>query len=160
MVKWHFAEIKQTSAQNCSLRNKPILMKSIMVLTLYWQSDNLSHCDLLSSNYLGNVPFKSKNLKNTAIHVEGYWPSCLKSWATLLPLTGSESSIGVWITCRSPAPKVIVLYVLKREREALVILGTSSSDNRVLISSVCPDSSVSQWQPHEESQKLSRYMTN
>lgn len=36
-------------------------------------------------------------------------PSCLKSWATLLPLMGSESLMGVWITCRSPAPNVIVL---------------------------------------------------
>lgn len=44
-------------------------------------------------------------------------PSCLKSWATLLPLTGSESSMGVWMTCRSPAPNVIVLCRLRKKKK-------------------------------------------
>lgn len=41
-------------------------------------------------------------------------PSCLKSCATLLPLTGSASSMGVWMTWRSPAPNVMVLCCLKK----------------------------------------------
>lgn len=99
-------------------------------------------------------------------------PSCLKSCATLLPLTGRESSIGVWITCRSPAPNVMVLYWLKkREREADkegienetrdpgVVLQKIRLWRRGLISGVNPESSVSQRQPHRQSQKLSRYIT-
>lgn len=40
-------------------------------------------------------------------------PSWRKSRATLQRLTGSESASGVWMTCRSPAPREMVLY---RER--------------------------------------------
>lgn len=99
-------------------------------------------------------------------------PSCLKSCATLLPLTGRESSIGVWITCRSPAPNVMVLYWLKkREREGDkegienetgdpgVVLQKIRLWRRGLISGANPESSVSQRQPHGQSQKLSRYIT-
>lgn len=36
-------------------------------------------------------------------------PSWRKSRATLQRLMGSESVSGVWMTCRSPAPKEMVL---------------------------------------------------
>lgn len=98
-------------------------------------------------------------------------PSCLKSWATLLPLIGSESSMGVWITCRSPAPNVIVLYRLReRRREKKDGRGgwektkneCSFSENQAVTAwfNQCPQSRVSQPQRDGESQKLSRYITN
>lgn len=104
-------------------------------------------------------------------HKRVFIPSCLKSWATLLPLTGSESSMGVWITCRSPAPNVIVLYRLRdregerkerlkvwceKAREQMQLLRKISG----LISCARPESSVSQRQRDGGSQKLSRYITN
>lgn len=41
-------------------------------------------------------------------------PSWRKSRATLQLLTGSESLMGVWITCLSPAPREIVLCKRKQ----------------------------------------------
>lgn len=98
-------------------------------------------------------------------------PSCLKSWATLLPLTGSESSMGVWITCRSPAPNVIVLYRRnkrgqekkkhwKGNQRTISVSQKIRLWQRGSISGACPESSMSQQQQHGESQKLSRYITN
>lgn len=78
--------------------------------------------------------------------------------------------MGVWITCRSPAPNVIVLYRLKeRRREKKDWKGNQRTNGvsqkirpwrRGLISRACPESSVSQRQRHGESQKLSRYITS
>lgn len=41
-------------------------------------------------------------------------PSWRKSRATLQRLTGRESVSGVWMTCRSPAPKEMVLCGKRR----------------------------------------------
>ncbi len=81
--------------------------------------------------------------------------------------------MGVWITCRSPAPKVIVLYRLgERQREKKDWKGRWENQRtnavsqkirlwqRALISCACPESSVSQRQRDGESHKLSRYITN
>lgn len=95
------------------------------------------------------VPFKSKNLKYTAIHVQRI--------LTKLPeeLGHTAAADRKWVIDRGldhlPIPGAQRYRSLIEKREALVILRKSSSDNGVLISSACPDSSVSRWDSHMKS---------
>lgn len=78
--------------------------------------------------------------------------------------------MGVWITCRSPAPNVIVLYRwrerggkrkdrLKTGRWENQRTSGISQKNQGLIITAVRQSSVTRRQRDGESQKLSRYMT-
>lgn len=59
----------------------------------------------------------------TVLHHHRVWarshpPSCWKSRATLLHVTGSVSLRGVWMSCRSPAPRLNSFCRHKAEAEA------------------------------------------